>query len=503
MPQNNTGLGSVLVSKFSSIFEAMLQKREDKIDTPSVSYLQMAGLWELLNDLRAGTDAMRDAGARWLPQESAESDTAFQSRLTRSFLFSAYDDTVKKLSSKPFVKPVTLSDSDEYLDDFALDVDGTGTSLTDFARDMMDVAVDRGFCHVLVDFPDTKNVETLEQERKLGIRPRFVLIEPDRLIGWRFDQTTGGTPSLKSIRIREDKVEPSGKYIDVIVRYIREYRDNGWSLFKYNNKTKAYILEAEGTNTLGKVPLVTVYFNSTGFMVAEPPLLDLAHLNLAHYQSNSDQRNILRFSRFALLFAKGLEDDEFDSIEIGPTRLLKSKSPNADLKYVEHTGASIAAGAADLKSLQEQMEVLGLQPLLTASGGVTATGQSIEEARSHSEIQAWVKALETTLVNAFSLALQWTSKELPKDFKVNVFSDFVLSVRASQDIQSLITMRRDREITRKTFLEEIKRRALLRDMFDVDEEIALVEQESADALAAMAGIAGDVDDDDDDNEDDE
>lgn len=496
---NAPGVASVLISKFSSIFEGMLSKREDNVGVPSIRYLQMAGMWELLVDLRAGTDAMRQASTRWLPQETAESDGAFQARLSRSFLFSAYDDTVKKLASKPFVKPVSLANSNEFLDRFTQDVDGTGTSLTDFARDVMDVAIDRGLCHILVDYPDATNVQTLEQERQLGIRPRFVLLEPDRLIGWRFEQTEGGIPLLQSIRIREEKLIPAGAYLDEVAKYIREYRRDGWTLHRYNEKDKQYYIESEGPNTLGQVPVVTVYFNGTGFMMGEPPLLDLAHLNLAHYQSLSDQRNILRFSRFALLFAKGLEDDEFDEIEIGPTRLIKSKSSGADLKYVEHTGGAITAGERDLKSLQEQMEILGLQPLLTASGGVTATGQSIDEARSHCEIQAWVKSLEAGLKNAFEIALKWRNKELPDGFEVNVFSDFVLSLRAAQDIASLITMRKNREITRKTFLEEVKRRGLLSDMLDIDEEIIAANNEAIDELNALAGNGAEESDDPDDS----
>ena len=57
-----------------------------------------------------------------------------------------------------------------------------------------------------------------------------------------------------------------------------------------------------------------------GFMTAHPPLMDLAWLNLAHWQSASDQRHILHVARVPILFGRNLTLPE-DGLALGPNRL--------------------------------------------------------------------------------------------------------------------------------------------------------------------------------------
>ena len=73
--------------------------------------------------------------------------------------------------------------------------------------------------------------------------------------------------------------------------------------------------------------------------VGELPLLDLAWLNIAHWQSSSDQRHVLTVARFPMLAGSGVPENT--NVVVGPDRMLTT--PNADGKfyYVEHTGAAI------------------------------------------------------------------------------------------------------------------------------------------------------------------
>ena len=109
-------------------------------------------------------------------------------------------------------------------------------------------------------------------------------------------------------------------------------------------------------------------------MQATPPLMDLAWMNLAHWQSYSDQRSILRFVRIALLFVAGLDDEEMEKpITIGANRTFRSKNPNAKMEYVEHTGKGVEAGQEDLNKIEGRMQTLGLRPYTSRPGTVTAT----------------------------------------------------------------------------------------------------------------------------------
>ena len=60
------------------------------------------------------------------------------------------------------------------------------------------------------------------------------------------------------------------------------------SAFNQSDATAQYELVESGDFSLGQIPLVTIYANKTDTMTSKPPLLDIAHLNLAHYQRQAD-----------------------------------------------------------------------------------------------------------------------------------------------------------------------------------------------------------------------
>lgn len=454
-------------------------KEEAKVNTPSAAYEAAAEKWCLLDDLCGGTFQMRAAEEKWLPKEDKETDVAYRARVNRSFLFPALSDTVDKLAGKPFSQPIVLEGEDKLdasLQELSEDVDRQGTSLTAFARDMFYTAIRYGLTHVLVDYPEIPNVEgaTLAYEREVDARPFFVHVKPTQLIGSRFETQPNGKVKLTQVRIYECKTEPDGQFGDVEVEYIRVYNVTTWELWRKSDTQKEFALYKQGTHTFGGVPLVTYYVNRSGFMTALPPLWDLAELNLCHWQSYSDQRNILRFARVGLLFAKGFNDEDLDKgIYVGPNQMISTTSKDADLKYVEHSGASIGAGRDDLKDLEERMEVLGLQPLITRSASSTATGKIIDENRTASDIQTWIRDLEDAIIDCYQLAAQWLGTEVKDDaLKVNLSNNFDLAMRNDTDIQSLTAIVSAGKISDKTFLNEIKRRGLLQDTLDIEKELS-------------------------------
>jgi hypothetical protein len=190
----------------------------------------------------------------------------------------------------------------------------------------------------------------------------------------------------------------------------------------------------------------------------------------------SDQRNILRFARIGILFASGVSEEEVEGgFSVGPSNMFVSTNPDAQLRYVEHTGRAIGAGEDDLVRLEERMEVLGLQPLIRNQGNVTATARSMDEARTHSNLQAWIRSLEATLEAAFIVAGRWVGVGVPDDFGVDVFNEFSISMTAAEDVRSLIDMRNAGQITHKTFLHEVKRRGVLASEVDIEQELAEAE----------------------------
>lgn len=468
---------------------------ERTVNDPINVYRLMADHWELPDDLVGGTMQMRAKANKWLPAADKETVRNWENRVSRSILDNKYSDALETLVSKPFSKEVQLR---QILPDRIVglkdNIDGEGRNLTQFAKDVLRAAIHRGIVHVLVDYANTQTLSapvTLATEQQLGLLPRFVQVDASNLIGWQTEVLPTGEIRLIQIRIRETRTEADGPYGDKTVEYVRVYGINTWEVWRESDDKKSWMMVSQGTHTFGKVPLFTMYTKRTAFMLGEPPLENLAWLNLTHYQSSSDQRNILHFARAGLLFAKGLSDEEMmKDIVVGGNASFKSANKDADMKFVEHQGNAINAGRQDIVDLEEKMAIAGLQPYLKSrSGDPTATGRVLDETAATSEAQCWIRNEEILLEACFKAAAQWTGVALVEGFGVDIFNDFSLSLRASEDIKSLIMIRQAGEIDRMTFLREIKRRALLAEDTEVQKVADAVDAEGI-ALSTIGRGAG-------------
>jgi len=431
-------------------------------------YDRMCSHWQLINDLLGGTEAMRAAGPTWLPKESKEKEEMYKVRLDRSILFNGYKDTIRKLVSKPFSHPVTIDNSP--IEGLEYNIDQQGTDITQFARDMFESGIIYGLTHVLIDFPRSM-IRTYDQEQV--IVPNWIHIRPPDLVYWK-TIIINGHRELIEIHFKQCIVIEAGDEEKEITE-LHIYTKDTWEVRQENDGE--WITVDSGLHTYGAIPIITFYTLKTGYMVGDPPLEDLAWLNLAHWQSFSDQRNILRFARAGVLFGAGFAEGELDSLTVGPNAKVSAANENAKLNWVEHTGRAIEAGANDIDKLEQRMETLGMQPLIARSARSTATGKIIDESRAHTDIQAWIRSLENTLREGFEVSAKWKQMELPEDFKVDIFSDFAVGLDSS-NIGELIQLSELGKITHSTLLHEIKRRGVLAESVDVDVEIATIQAEN-------------------------
>lgn len=445
------------------------------VDNPSTLYNEMALKWPIINALLGGTQAMRDAGEVWLPMEPKEKVDKYDLRLGRSFLFGAYKNTVRRLTAKPFSKALTFDpESSGKMEGFEKDVDQQGTSATQFAKEFFEHCLNYGVSHILVDFPTMADVETHADE--LGVRPLWTHVKASQLIGWKSVKGKSGGPVLTEIRIKGSEIREKDSFQDERVNVIRVIRRDEWETWVSDGG--AFTKESEGKNTIGEISLITCYLDRTGFLTADPPMEDLAWLNVRHWQSSSDQTNILRFARCGILHAKGFRKEEANDIVVGPNALVKSQDINSELLIVEYKGNAIEAGERDIKLLETRMELLGMQPEVARSSMSTATGKMLDENRVETEIQAWIRAIETALENAWSLSERWLGQE-PSETSVDIFSDFSLSMKSAQDIAALVQARLAGEISRETFLREMRRRGVLEDSLIIEDEMNRIDTEMA------------------------
>src|SRR5690606_22651892 len=158
---------------------------------------------------------------------------------------------------------------------------------------------------------------TLADDRREGLRPYWVLIKPECLLFARAE-VINGVEVLQHVRILEHYTEQDG-FAEVFKRRIRVLEPGIVQLWepkptKKQGQDEEWEMVDEWATGLNYVPLVTFYAHREGFMCGKPPLLDLAWLNIAHWQSSADQRHILTVSRFPILACSGASGEDSDPV---------------------------------------------------------------------------------------------------------------------------------------------------------------------------------------------
>jgi len=464
----------------------------DDISYPLAAYSNSRIMMKLPDALSGGTETMRLAGTEYLPQEAGESDEKYQIRLKRSVLLEVYSRTIEKMVGEMFKTKIAISDDvDEDVKNWLNDIDRQGNDITVFMSKIAATAIDEGISHILVEYPRSPG-KTLADHKAAGAQPYFVHIKPASVIGWRFDDSLKTGKKLMQLRIKEAHTASDGLYGQKEVERIRLLTPGAWAV--YEEKEGSWTIATdddgqlmEGRTNLDYIPLITFWFGEeVSELTARPPLMPLAHLNCTHWQSSSDQRNILHYARLVTWFGKMLEEDEGGQILIGANRLVKSNSEGGDLKIVEHSGAAIGAGRQDLEDLKTEMALFGLSLLISKTGTVTATEKGIDKGESDSAIHRWARIVNSGMEQAFRYMHKYLGKEVKGTITAN--DDFSGALN-DQDSALLVKAFESGLLPRSIVVDELKSRGVIKGEIDLIDLVAQLAEDQK-ATASQTPLSG-------------
>lgn len=463
----------------------------DTVAKRSPQSAAMAQGTERMRALMGGTMAMREAGEKYLPQFSKENDRGYRARLNSSWLFNGYRKTVRDMSGRVFDKPVAVETSSTEIASWLENVDLQGSDLSTFALEVFkDGLSGAGISYIMVDAPPRPDGQiTRGQAQAQGLRPYLVHLRVEEVLGWK-TETIKNKMVLSQIRIMEkvDDEASDDPFEDAKVDQIRVLNrlDNGVEVTLYrktkraNNREQWAIYDEPYLTGLGEITVVPFYANRAGFFIGEPVLDDLADVNIAHWQSQSDQRNILHVARVPILHAAGRQTDEGE-IVIGANQAVGSVDPNAKLEWVEHSGQAIGAGRQDLKDLEFQMETHGMQLLVARDGAQSATGEALDAKKETSQLAMIADNLKGALENAIGFMAEYGGVD-GSDVGVEVNNEFGVSMMTAQDVQAMLMAVNTGNMSRETFLSEMKRRGFISEGVVVDDEIERIDADDAAGL---------------------
>jgi len=441
----------------------------------------------LVRDVYAGSRIVKEKSAEYLPQETKESNTAYKIRVARSVWWAGYRKTVRALVGMVFRKAPTVEKPATQLEALLDDIDLQGNALNVFVKNCFRQAFD-GHMFILVDMPRPLDPAVATQADEYGRRPYWCPRTKDQIINWVEGTNAKGEIVLTQVTIKECVKEQEGRFGEAEVEQWRVlYLVSGvlhWELWrKRQNEGGAEELYIEELGILPKIdfiPLVKVPTNSTGFMTSDPPLVDLAYMNVGHFQISSDHRHILHVANVPILVFEGREDDNAD-VEIGPNAGIDIPI-GGKVYYVEHAGQAIGAARQELQDTERRMGVVGLEILAPRTDAEqTATASLLDDSNQTSELGGMVEALEDAINMAFWMTARFLGMDDAAASQAGEFEcnkDFQRFNLDPQMLQALSNIVLAGQLPVEELLYAMNRAEMLSPGFDVEKAKALIGEQA-------------------------
>ena len=440
------------------------------IDSPFTrtrAVLDMMKGWEVMKAVTEGTDYLRTNSETFLPLEPREDYDAYLARVNRAVFSPFTQRLIRAATGLVLRKPITLTGDPYWTEMFKMDVDGRKSDLDEYARRLLMCSLIYGQSHILVDYPAPSGAVSLAEERQQNRRPYWIEIDPNNLYGWRLDRESN-YGNLIQVRLGEKAVLPDGQFGEKVFDQVRVIEPGSYRVFRKKEQIeemydvsdgssvgrfeagssdKDYKQVESGEFSLGEIPLVTIYSGKTDNLVSKPPLLDIAYLNIAHFQRQADLIHSLHVASQPMLVMEGY-DDQTKDLAISVNYAMATQ-PGNKIYYVEPASSAFDAQSAEIKELQMQMATLGISTLSQQKFvAESADARRLDRVDTNSMLAMVSMELEQKLQKAFNLSAEYVGIEPPE---VKISRDFDIERLIGQDITALTTLFNENVIDREEF----------------------------------------------------
>ena len=440
---------------------------DDSPFTRTRAVLDMMKGWEIMKAVTEGTDYLRQNSEAFLPLEPREDYDAYLARVNRAVFSPFTQRLIRAATGLVLRKPITLTGDPYWTEMFKMDVDGCRSDLDEYARRVLMCSLTYGQSHILVDYPAPSGARSLAEERAQDRRPYWIEVDPTNLYGWRLDREAN-YGNLIQVRLAEKAVLPSGQFGEQVFDQIRVIEPGRYRVFRKKEQLeemydvsdnssvgefevattdKDYKQVESGSFSLGEIPLVTIYSGKTDNLVSKPPLLDIAYLNLAHFQRQADLIHSLHVASQPMLVMEGY-DDQTKDLAISVNYAMATQ-PGNKIYYVEPASSAFDAQSAEIKELQMQMATLGISTLSQQKFvAESADARRLDRVDTNSMLAMVSMELEQKLQKAFNLSAEYVGIEPPE---VKISRDFDIERLIGQDITALTSLFDQQVIDREEF----------------------------------------------------
>jgi len=476
------------------------------VNVPPESYQQAAEeWWKPCRDCRQGSDAVKAAGAEYLPplgshDNSTKGQTQYAAYKARALFYNATARTIQGLAGLIFNKEPNflLTPAIEGHEDNITMSDETAEL---FALKTTEEVLTTGRYGVLVEWSKDPGVA----------RPYWVGYRAEDICSFKTERREG-EEVLTRVVLKESYFEndPEDEFKENKIDQFRVlslgdeegdgryYRQTIW---RDPDDAGEWVpvdefVPMRRDRPLDFIPFVIIGPTSISPEISKPPLLDLVHVNLSHYRGSADLKHGLHKVALPQPWASGIQGSGSDdgAITIGPSVVWMLDS-GGRAGMVEFTGAGLGAIRTDQQDMQALMATLGAR-LLEESGGPaeTATAVRMKHAGENASIRTIAASIETGLTQVFQWHAWWVgTDEHPADVEagIELNRDFFSSRATPDDVKANMLLWQSGGISFETFYHNLSEGEWTRPGVDAEQEhqelIAEGEGEPAPLVADETG----------------
>lgn len=394
-----------------------MEEKQNKVSNLHPDYAALKLSREIVQTVAGGTKKMRAAGEKFLPKFPEELALSYKKRLASATLLNLYESNTDLMCGLVFKDEIKLlGDVPSLIKSLAENVDKKGSHLNVFAENGFRKSFE-GYAVIQVDAPvwDSETVKSQADFDALDLAPYWILWDADSVINWseRVNPVSKRT-ELDLIVFKEIKFERIGafgreKCVYYRVLYLDENNRAAWSLHKEEKNeagVKEIVKKGGGVITLMRsgqatfldhLPLAVI-----GELGDEPPMLDLAFINIKHYQKESNFDNLEFQAAVPLFYTKGY--DGHDDLPVGADFHYKLPK-EGDIGWAQLDASGFESMRESIRTLETQMSMIGLSMLTdkTAKVDITATQAILDNISETSELRVRAANLKDALERAMQI----------------------------------------------------------------------------------------------------
>ena len=386
--------------------------------------------WKMIRDVLKGAKAIREGGTRYLPQLSGMSWGEYEAYKKRAQFFNASARTLNGLVGMIFRKEpeIILGDAESLRPQLeTCTVDNQPFSV--FARAIVREILSMGRVGALVDAPTN------------GGQPYFTTYTAESITNWRNVRNDAGKIIANQIVLKEVFLVDSDTgfgseevtvYRELFLTDSNSYAQRLWMPVKNRNNTVDYqpsdilvpVISGAGA-FYGEMPFICFGPMKTGMAVQRSPILDIAELNVLHFQRSAQLAHGQFYTATPTYWAIPPNTGDIPEYQVGPNTVWLVDQPNS-CGILEYRGEGLRYLESACSQLENQMAGLGAR-LVADRKNTAGESSQVAEMRSKGEsslLYEIVESAENGLTDLLKIWVRWNGRN-PRNVEVKLNRDFV------------------------------------------------------------------------------